>query len=544
MRDEKGSKGSLGSEGTETSRKHASRMMRAAFSFTSSISFASLTFIFLLLSLTSCSRSVATEPGVVNFLIESMPTNLDPRIGSDAPSERIDSLMFDSLVELDAQRIPRGDLADRWEMPDPLTYIFHLRPGVKFQDGRLLTSADVKYTFESIMNGSVLTPKRGALRLVKSIEAPDAATVIFRLSEPSGGFLLEICRPAFGVVPVGAGSEVAGHPIGTGPFRFVSAQQDDNILLERNAMYFRTPPIIQGLRFRVVPEAIVRALELRKGSADLEMSSLSPDMIPVLREQTDLDVSEQPGTNYAYVAFNFDNPVLARREVREALAQATNREEIIRYLYRGQARLADGPLPPNSWAYQADIARFKFDPQEAERLLDSAGYPRRAEDNGMRMKLTLKTSTEETTRLLGAVLKEQWYKIGVDLDLQSMEPATLASQINGGNFQLYTLRWIGANNDPEFYEFVFSSKRMPPMGGNRGHYRNAELDSLLEQARVESDMEKRRELFGKVQKIVAADLPYFSLWFMDNVSVHRKRIGGVELTPSGDFDFLRTIEAR
>ena len=525
-------------------RVRANRRMRAAFSFTSYTSFTSLSFLFLLFALSSCSRSVATQPGVVNFLIESMPTNLDPRIGSDGPSERIDSLMFDSLVELDAQRIPRGDLAERWEITDPLTYVFHLRPGVKFQDGRLLTSADVKYTFESIMDGSVLTPKRGALRLVKSIEAPDAATVIFRLSEPSGGFLLEICRPAFGVVPMGAGSEVAGHPIGTGPFRFVSAQQDDNIVLERNANYFRTLPIIHGVRFRVVPEAIVRALELRKGSADLEMSSLSPDMIPVLRKQADLDVTEQPGTNYSYLAFNFEDPVLARREVREALAHATNREEIIRYLYRGQARLADEPLPPNSWAYEAGIARFDFDAQKAEQLLDSAGYPRRAENDGIRLKLTLKTSTEETTRLLGAVLKEQWHKIGVDLDLQSMEPATLASQINSGNFQLYTLRWIGANNDPEFYEFAFSSKRMPPMGGNRGHYRNPELDALLDQARVESNMEKRRELFGKVQKIVAADLPYFSLWFMDNVSVHRKRIEGVQLSPSGDYDFLQTIEAR
>ncbi|HEY2646848.1 MAG TPA: ABC transporter substrate-binding protein, partial [Candidatus Acidoferrales bacterium] len=242
-----------------------------------------------------------------------MPTNLDPRIGSDGPSERIDSLMFDSLVELDAQRIPNADLAERWETPDPLTYIFHLRPGVKFQDGRLLNSADVKYTFDSILNGSVMTAKRGALRLVKSIETPDAATVIIHLSEPSGGFLTEICRPAFGVVASGAGIEEAGHPIGTGPFRFVSSQQDDNIVLERNPTYFGTPPRIERVRFRVVPEAIVRALELRKGTADLEMSSLSPDMIPVLREQAALDVAQQPGTNYAYVAFNFDDAVLAHR---------------------------------------------------------------------------------------------------------------------------------------------------------------------------------------------------------------------------------------
>ena len=162
----------------------------------------------------------------------------------------------------------------------------------------------------------------------------------------------------------------------------------------------------------------------------------------------------------------------------------------------------------------------------------------------MRVKLALKTSTEESTRLLGAVLQEQWRKVGVDLELRSMEPATLFSEIARGDFELYTLRWIGANNDPEFYEFAFSSKRIPPMGGNRGHYRNAQVDALLDQARLESDREKRRELFGKVQKIIAEDLPYVSLWFMDNVSVHRKRISDVQISPTGDYDFLGSIEAR
>lgn len=531
----------MGSGGTET--PHQRIGMRGDLSFTSLTSFPFL-LLLLALSLSACSRSAGTEPGVVNFLIESMPTNLDPRIGTDGPSERIDSLIFDSLVELDAQRIPHGDLAETWEMPDPVTYVFHLRPGVKFHDGRLLTSADVKYTFDSILDGSVTTSKRGSLSFVKSISAPDAATVIFHLSEPNSGFLTDICRPEIGVVPSGAGKDAAGHPIGTGPFRFVGAQQDDNVVLQRSTNYFRTPPKIERVQFRIVPEAVVRALELRKGTGDLEMSSLAPDMIPVLRQQSSLEVTEEPGTNYAYISFNIQNPVLAKREVRQALALATNREEIIRYLYRGQARLADGPLPPNSWAYDPGIAHFGFDPEQAGQLLDSAGYPRRAENSGMRLKLTLKTSTDESTRLLGAVLQEQWRKVGVDLELQSMEPATLAAEIAGGNFQLYTLRWIGVNNDPEFYEFAFSSRRMPPMGGNRGHYRNPQVDALLDQARVESDQEKRRELFSQVQKIIAEDLPYVSLWFMDNVSVHRKRINGVQISPTGDYDFLSRIEAR
>src|SRR4029077_764712 len=140
--------------------------------------------------------------------------------------------------------------------------------------------------------------------------------------------------------------------------------------------------------------------------------------------------------------FNFDDAVVSKGEVRKALAYATNREEIVRYLYRGQARLADGALLENSWAYERDITKYRYDPQRAEQLLDSAGMPRRAENGGMRLRLTLKTTTEESTRLLGAVLQEQWRKVGVDLDLRPMEIATLASDVARGDFELYTLRWI------------------------------------------------------------------------------------------------------
>jgi peptide/nickel transport system substrate-binding protein len=497
------------------------------------------------LSLSSCSGTVKSAPGFVNFLIETMPTNLDPRIGTDAVSQRLDSLLFSSLVELDAQRIPRGDLATKWETPDPVTYVFHLRSGVKFHDGRTLTSADVKYTFDSILARTVTSPKRGSLALIQSIDAPDLTTVIFHLREPYAGFLWEIARPAIGIVPAGSGTDFASQLIGTGPFRFVSAAQDDNVVIARNDAYFGGAPKISGVQFRVVPEAIVRALELRKGSADAEVNSLTPDMIPVLRQQSAIDVSDTPGTNYQYIAFNLDDATLAKREVRQALAYATNREEIIRYLYRGQARPADGPLPSSSWAYEPAIRKYEYDPQQAERLLDAAGYPRQPAAGGMRVKLTLKTTTEESSRLLASVLQEQWRKVGVDLEVRPLEFATLFSDMARGSFEIFTLRWIGANNDPDtFFDYVFDSRKIPPAGANRGHYRNPEIDSLLDEARVESNQEKRRELFSRVEKIVAEDLPYVSLWFMDNISVHRKRISGVALSPTGDYDFLRSVEAK
>jgi peptide/nickel transport system substrate-binding protein len=507
-----------------------------------SISALLLSSVFLL---TSCARSVASSPGVVNFVIESMPTNLDPRIGTDGQSERIDSLIFSGLVELDEQRNVHGDLAEKWETPDPLTYVFHLRPGVKFHDGRALTSADVKYTFESILDRSVTSPKRGSISVIRSMETPDPATIIFHLSEPQAGFLWNISRTAMGIVPTGSGDELAQHPIGTGAFRFVSARQDDNIVLERNPSYFRTPSNIAEVQFRVVPEAIVRALELRKGTADLELTSLTPDMISVLRSQPELKISDQPGSNYDYIVFNFDDPILAKREVRQALALATDRPQIIKYLLHGEARLANGPTPPNNWAYEPDVKQFNYDPQAAEALLEQAGYPRVSSTGGIRIKLTMKTSTEESARLLGSVLQEQWRKVGVDLELRPLEIATLLSDLTRGSFQLSTLRWIGGNNDPDlFLQYIFSSKKAPPTGANRGHYHNPQVDALLDEASREGDQEKRRKLYSAIEKLVAEDVPYVSLWYRDNVCVHRNRITDVHLSASGEYDFLREIQAR
>jgi peptide/nickel transport system substrate-binding protein len=493
-------------------------------------------------SFLGCNASPITRSSVVTFLIETMPTNLDPRVGTDAQSQRLDGLMFNSLVERDANMNVKGDLAERWEMPDPLTYVFHLRSGVKFQDGRPLSSADVKFTFDSILSGAIQSPKRGSFRMVKSVEAPDPLTVKFHLSEPYASFPWALVRPAIGIVPAGSGADFSQHPVGTGPFQFVSMSQDDQILLQRNPNYFAGAPTVSDVRFRIVPEAVVRALELRKGSADLEFNSLTPDMVRVLAKTQDLEVAEQPGTSLAYLAFNCQDSILSRREVRQALAYATDREEMVRTLLRGEARVADGLLPPGNWAYEPDTQKYNYDPGRAEQLLDQVGFPRHGNPKtGMRLQLTIKTSTDQSVRLIAEVLQDEWKRVGIDLQILPLEFATLYADITRGSFQIYTLRWVGANNDPDIFEYVFSSKKIPPNGANRGRYRNPELDSLVDQGRVEIDQNKRKAIFSQVQKIVATDEPYLPLWFLDNISVHRDSVHHIVFTATGDYDFLDDV---
>ncbi len=491
--------------------------------------------------LASCSDSSHSDPASLTFLIESSPTNLDPRFATDSQSQRIDGLLFSGLLERDNQMNFHGDLAESWSTPDPLTYVFHLRRGVRFHDGRAVTASDVKATFEFIMNPANKSPKRGALRMVASIETPDDATVIFHLSQPFASFSVNLIPSAIGIVPANAGADFSRHPIGSGPFRFVQQSQDEEVVVERNPEYFRDAPQISHVRFRVVPDGVVRALELRKGSADLEMSSLSPDIIPVLARLPDLAVTDRPGTNLTYLGFNLEDPVLSHREVRQALALATDREALIRFLLHGQAKLAAGVLPPDHWAAEPNVAQYPYDPARAEQVLDAAGFPRK--QDGVRLQLTLKCSTEEQARLIGAALQEQWRRVGIQLELRPLELATLFSDVAKGNFQITYQRWVGANTDPDFFEYAFSSKRFPPEGANRGHYRNPRIDALTDQIRVEMNEEKRKVLCNEVQKILADDLPYLPLWFNDVVSVHRRSLGTLDLPSTGNYNFLATLHA-
>jgi len=487
--------------------------------------------------LNSCSGKA--DPNTLVMLIESSPTNLDPRVGLDAQSARIDSLIFDDLLSRGDNLDVAPGLAERWEIPDPLTYIFHLRHGVKFHDGNPLTSRDVKWTFDSLLEGKVRSTKAAVYRFVDRIDATDDYTVIFHLKEPFATLLWNLSDGAIGIVPYGSGSEITAHPIGSGPFRFVSAETDKEVILECNQDYWGDKARLARVRFAVVPDATTRALELRKGSADATINALTPDTVLTLQRDPSLAAERAPGTVLAYLGFNLRDPILKNVRVRQAIAYALDRQPMIEYLWRGEAQVAKSILPPQSWAYNADVQGYNHDPGKANQLLDVAGYPA---VNGVRFHITMKTSTDENTRLMVAVMQQQLRDVGIALDIRSFEFATFFTDVTHGVFQIYGLRWIGANEDPDIFEYAFHSAKFPPNGANRSYYSNPKLDALIDQARREVDPSVRKPIYAEVQRILANDLPYIDLWYLDNVLVHNKRVRNLKLNPAGNYDFLRTAE--
>lgn len=495
------------------------------------------------LGLTAC-NSRKQDPNTLRFLIESSPNNLDVRQGTDAQSERVGGLIYDALVKKDAHFILQPWLATSWQRPDPLTWIFHIREGVRFHDGKPLTADDVAWSIRSMIDGTLITAKAGPLADIVSVTATGPLTVTVRTRQAEASLLFNLSDGLFGVVENGAGRDEGLHPVGTGPFKFVSQMQDKEVVLDGNRNYWAGSPNIAQVRFEIVPDTITAALEMRKGSADVESNVLTPDMVHALRGEHRVVVESGPGAIVMYANFNVQDPKLRDVRVRQAIAFAMDRPALIAALWGGEAKIANTLLPIGHWAAANDseLAAYPHDVRRAVALLDAAGLlPDR---QGVRLRLTLKTSTDETTRLVAQAMQQQVRAAGIELSLRSAEFGTFYSDVTHGAFQMYMLRWIGSNEDPDFLRNVFASSSFPPKGSNRGRYSNPEVDSLLTQANAETNEATRRRDYVRVQQILARDLPSIPLWYPNNEVVHSKRVSGVHLDPGGTFDFLRTAELR
>lgn len=473
--------------------------------------------------------------------LESAPIHLDPRVATDQASSRVFELMLDGLVTKDESGNFVPALAESWEALDGgARWRFHLRPGVHFHDGSAFAADDVVWTFQSLLDGTVTSSKRGAFSYLQRVAAIDPATVDFLLTEPYGALLPNLTS-YLGIVPAGASPEAMNRaPIGTGPFRFVS-RSADTVELAAFDSYFRGRPRLDRVTLREIPEATVRVLELRKGSVQLVVNALPPDVVPLFRADPRFAVPTSTGANYVYLGLNLGDPLLADLRVRRALALALDREQLVRTLWRGLGVVTETLLPPGNWARNDDLPPTPFDPAAARLLLDEAGF---ADPDGAgpqpRLRLTYKTSTDETALLQAQILQSMWRAIGVEVEIRSYEFATFYADIKRGSFQLFSLTWTGIA-DPDIYMLVLHSKRAPPAGSNRGHYANPRFDALVERGARLADRAERRPLYLEAQQIVAHDLPYLSLFTKVNVAVLPAGLAGYRHYPSGELYSLRSM---
>jgi peptide/nickel transport system substrate-binding protein len=261
-----------------------------------------------------------------------------------------------------------------------------------------------------------------------------------------------------------------------------------------------------------------------------------------MRNAPNLRIESGPGSFVMYANFNVSDPLLADKRVRQAIACAIDKRPLIDAIWGGQARPADSLLPPGHWAraLDAELPQYPHDVARSIQLLDEAGL--NPGKDGVRLRVTLKTSTDETTRLVAQAMQQQLRAAGIALEIRSAEFGTFYSDVTRGAFQMYMLRWIGVNEDPDIFTNAYSSSRFPPKGVNRGHYANTRVDTLLQAASAGTDQQQRRIDYVAVQQILADELPTIPLWYPNTEVVHTTRLRNVVLDAGGSFDFLRTAD--
>ncbi|MGC4192832.1 MAG: ABC transporter substrate-binding protein [Thermomicrobiales bacterium] len=423
--------------------------------------------------------------------------------------------MFDALYIVNEQFELEPVLADSYEASaDGKTYTFKLKTGVKFHNGDDFSSADVKYTYDWIMDPKNASLRAGGFELVDSVEAPDATTVVVTLKEADVTFLVNVATtfiyPAKYHAEIGEDAFTA-KPIGTGPFKLKEWIPAQSTTLEANTDYFRGRPNFDTFRLDVVPEAAGRVAALESGQADTSVWSLSAEDNVALEESGNFTVYNNLGLAVNHFPLNNAKPFLSDKAARQALITAIDRGALADEVYQGQAQPATANLSPGlAKYYNPDVAKYDFDPEKAKQMLEDAGWKLNGdvrEKDGVKAAFTLQIIQGDTQRRPEAELAQQWWKdIGVQVELS--ESNNVLEGLVKGDYDAGLFNWTygGNNGDPD------SRDTMTTKGANNfNHFSNAEMDDLLTKGVTEQDEAKRIEMYKRVQEIVADEVPFIFL---------------------------------
>jgi peptide/nickel transport system substrate-binding protein len=483
---------------------------------------------------------------------------IDP-IGSpsvDAASERVRTLMFNSLVKKDDKFDYVPELAsDVKRSDDGLVFTFTLRDGVKFHDGRVLSSADVKYTLDTVFSrdfakSASFYEGSGADKrsLIKSVEAPDAKTVVVTLIKPWVGLLSNLVPVA--IIPKDSYESQKTHPLGTGPFVFGNYDNAQQVVdLTAFPDYWEGPAKLQSVRVRVISDMNALQAELQAGGVDIAPlpTSLSPDAAKQLGQHPNLKVLQFNGSNVNLLTINTSSSPLDNVKVRQAIAYAIDRESMIKNLLQGYGKIAHSIIPEESWAYTPGQT-YSYDLATAKRLLDEAGFTD-PDGDGPQMRFSKPiiykvSGSSAAGRNYAGVIQNYLKVVGIPVEIATPEQNTFFDELRRGNFQISYSQWVGGNQDPIFYKDLFATSEIPTetrASRNRSRYSNKELDALLEEAVNTFDRQKARDLYSKIQAIVSRDLPVFPLWYQANIVIARKNVDNIQVNASGDWSFVRNV---
>lgn len=480
------------------------------------------------------------------FAMNTDVQSLDPQIQNDTTSEQVVKMLYNTLLKFEDDGTVVGDLAESWSVSeDKLTWTFNLKQGVKFHNGKELTSADVKATFDRALNaeaGGLRTTE--IIKMFTAVEAPDPYTVTITTDGPYGPMESLMCNMSLGIMDadyieqygLDLGTSAEGEN-GTGPFKVVSWERDQEIVVERFDEYFGTPAKLQTVVYTIIPEAASRVIALETGEVDVIDKPTDEDLARLEADTENFTVLRKPTISQRLFRFGCNDPIISNTKVRQAIVYAIDRQAIIDALFTGSAYPSTAPLAPVTFGY-SDLGEIEQDLELAKSLLAEAGYP-----DGFDTKI-ITTERYQNGIELAEIISQQLAEIGINAEIEVWEWSALSAS------------WNGITAD-EFDQPIFIMGAGPSMrdadGGlrglyttsetglndrNYGFYSNAEVDALIEQGMQETDQQKRVEIYKEAMEILYREDPVaFWLFDMYGLAITSSKVEGVTLSPISTITF-------
>jgi peptide/nickel transport system substrate-binding protein len=483
----------------------------------------------------------AGPSGSLVYVSLAEPSRLNPIVAPDVQTKAILTAIFDSLVRVNDKMELEPELAASVDVaPDGKTYSFKLRPGVKWHDGRDLTSADVKFTFDTIRNPDVKgTIAKTDYAAVDEIATPDPASVVFRLKSADASFLSKL---AIGVAPKHLldgqdpmNAEFNRKPVGSGPYRVDEWAAGQQIVLRANPDYFGTKPTIDRVVYKLVKDSNILTVQLTNGEADA--GALPAADVARVRREGKLGIAESVDAN-TYIGMQLENPLFQDRRVRQALSYAIDRKAIVEKLLDGNALIATSDVMPNSWAYNGGVNKYDRDAAKAQALLDEAGWKKGAdgmrEKDGQKLKFVLLSNSGDKTREeIILYVRQQWREIGVDVEPQFLElNAFINERVLKSNFEAIFLSTSVAV-DPDMSRRYHS--RSLANGNNFLRFKNPEVDALLDKGLATPGQAERKPIYFQIQQIIADEAVILPLYYPKVTYATRQGIQGFKPAPQNAF---------
>lgn len=492
-------------------------------------------FLVMALSMLIVGCGKETEKVVKETLVVAQGADarsLDPHKAIDTPSVRVYQQIYDDLVEKDEHMNIVPGLAESWEIVDNKTTIFHLREGVKFHNGEILTAEDVKFTFERMKEQPTVS---FLVTELDKIEVIDDYTVKITTKNGFGPLLSHLSHPGAGILNkkavLEAGDTYGQHPVGTGAFVFSEWQAGDKIILTANKDYFLGEPAIKKLTFKSIPEGTNRAIALETGDADIAYDIEAID-IENVKNNKNLVFLIEPSLGNSYLTINTKQPPFDNVKVRQALAYAINAEDIKSVVYKNTAEVANSPICPMIPGYNKDAMYYDYNIEKAKELLAEAGYP-----DGFKTSIWI--NDNNARKDIATILQAQFKEIGIDATIDVFEWGAYLDRTAKGEHSLSIMGWVTVTGDADYglYPVFHSSAHGRP--GNRSFYTNPEVDKLLDFARTSVNQEERLKAYEKVQEIVQEELPIYTMVNISHNVALQKGLKGFIINPTGYYELYK-----